>query len=404
MNELLFHSGRVRTFDPAQPFAEAVAVRGDTIVAVGDVGDVRREVSPRAESVDLSGGLLIPGIRDAHVHPVHGGIDLLSCDLSGVTMDAQAYVAAVARYAAERPELPWITGGGWSMTAFPGGTPRADLLDVAVLNRPCYLVNTDRHGAWVNTNALRLAGLDRDVTDPSDGRIERDRDGAPTGTLHEGAARLVGDLTPPLGADDCLAALLIAQRHLHALGITGWQDAIVGEYLGYPDNFEAYRTLDARGDLTASVTGALWWDRTLGTEQIPTLVERRALAESCDRFRATSVKIMVDGVVETQTASMLEPYGGGHHPGSSGTPFIEREALASAVAVLDSAGFQVHLHTIGDRAVRDALDAIGALPDPRRGRHQLAHTKSSIPPTFPGSVLSVWWPTCRCCGRPTNRR
>ena len=247
------------------------------------------------------------------------------------------------------------------MSAFPGGTPTAAMLDPVTGNRPAFIVNRDRHGAWVNTAALQLAGITSATPDPDDGRIERDDQGVPTGMLHEGATRLVAELLPMPDLAHCVRALLRAQQHLHGLGLTGWHDAIIGSYLGvYPDAYDAYRVIDASGELTASVTGAMWWDRHRGLEQIPEFVARRAETLQGKRFRTTAVKIMLDGILENGTAALLSPYLGGHLCGS-GTRFVGADDLREAVAALDAQDFQVHMHAIGDQAVRDALDAVAAL-------------------------------------------
>ena len=194
--------------------------------------------------------------------------------------------------------------------------------------------------------------------------------------------------------DHCVRALLRAQRHLHGLGLTGWHDAIIGSYLGvYPDAYDGYRAIDASGELTASVTGAMWWDRHRGLEQIPEFLVRRAETLQGRRFRTTAVKIMLDGIIENGTAALLSPYLGGHLCGS-GTRFVGAEDLREAVAALDAAGFQVHMHAIGDQAVRDALDAVAALADPPRLRHQVAHPQVVDPYDVPrfgqlGAVANV---------------
>lgn len=390
---LFFTGGRIRTFNEGEPEAAALGVVGGRIAALGDLAAVRDVVGPNACELDLAGGLLAPGLRDGHVHPLWGGLDQLSCDLTSVPADAQAYLDLVAGFADGEPGLPWVAGGGWSMSAFPGGLPTAAMLDPVTRDRPCYLSNRDRHGAWVNSAALRLAGITAATADPPDGRIERDASGEPTGLLHEGATRLVASLMPVPDLPHCVRALLRAQQHLHSLGLTGWHDAIIGEYLGYPDAYDAYRLLDESGELTASVTGALWWDRHRGLEQIPDLVARRADSLQGRRFRATAVKIMVDGIVENGTAALLSPYLGGHLCGS-GLAYVEAGELRAAVAALDAADFQVHLHALGDRAVRNALDAVAALDHPQRLRHQLAHLQVVDPADVPrfgqlGAVANV---------------
>ncbi|MFG2958114.1 amidohydrolase [Streptomyces sp. NPDC048291] len=356
--DLLFTGGPVLT--PEGPAATAVAVTGERITAVGPAGELRELAGPRTEVVDLAGRLLLPGFQDAHVHPVPAGLELAQCDLTGL-LTAEETVAAVRAYAAVHPERPWILGGGWSMEAFEGGTPTKELLDAVVPDRPVYLPNRDHHGAWVNSRALELAGIGRDTPDPADGRIERDASGAPSGTLQEGAMQLVGRLAPPAGPADRLAALLDAQRHLHALGITAWQDALIGDFLGMDDPSSAYLAAARDGSLTARVVGALWWDRERGAEQIPELVEKRA-ALTHGRFRAGTVKLMLDGVAENGTAALLDPYLDpcGCATRNRGKSFIDPGQLPKYVTELDALGFQCHFHALGDRAVRDALDAVEA--------------------------------------------
>ncbi len=346
--------------------AGTVLVEGGRIVAVGDV-----DTPPGARVVDLAGGLLAPGFVDAHVHAVQGGLERTRCDLSAGSTK-EDYLSLVKAYAETHPDLPWILGGGWAMAAFPGGTPSAADLDAVVPDRPVFLPNRDHHGAWVNTRAMELAGITRESPEPPHGRYERDADGHPTGTLHEGAMHVVTRLVPATSAEDYYDGLLAGQAYLHSLGVTGWQDAIVGYYAGMDDPGPTYLEAARRGDLTAHVVGALWWDRDRGDEQVESLVERRA-SYSHGRFRATSVKVMQDGVAENGTAALTAPYLDrcGHGTDNSGHSFVDPLALRRYVARLDAEGFQVHVHAIGDRGVREALDAFVGT-DPAH-RHHIAH-------------------------------
>ncbi|MFG2479001.1 amidohydrolase [Streptomyces fagopyri] len=380
--DLLFTGGPVLT--PEGPTVTAVAVTGDRITAVGAAA--RDLTGPRTEVVDLAGRLLLPGFQDAHLHPVPAGLELAQCDLTGART-AEETVRAVRAYADAHRDREWITGGGWSMEAFEGGTPTKEVLDAVVPDRPVYLPNRDHHGAWANSRALELAGVTRDTPDPADGRFERDASGEPTGMLQEGAMRYVGRLAPPATPADRLAALLHAQRHLHALGVTAWQDALVGSFAGMEDPSDAYLTAARAGSLTARVVGALWWDRERGAEQIPELVERRA-ALSHGRFRATSVKLMLDGVAENGSAALLDPYLDtcGCATANRGTSFIDPSRLPAYVTELDALGFQCHFHALGDRAVRDALDAVEAARKangPSDTRPHLAHLQVVHPDDVP---------------------
>ena len=354
--------------------AGEVLVAGGRIVAVGpDAADGGRV----DEVVDLAGGLLAPGFVDAHVHAVQGGLERTRCDLTEGA-SREDYLRLVREYADAHPDREWVLGGGWAMSAFPGGTPTAADLDRVVPDRPVFLPNRDHHGAWVNTRALEIAGLDRHTPDPVDGRIERAADGSPSGTLHEGAMALVARHAPGTSEDEYYAGLLEGQRYLHSVGVTGWQDAIVGDYAGMDDPGPTYLRAAREGDLSANVVGALWWDRGRGEEQVADLVARRE-QYAHGQFRATSVKIMQDGVAENYTAALAEPYLDrcGHATANRGHSFVEPDALRRYVARLDAEGFQVHVHAIGDRGVREALDAFRGT-DPER-RHHIAHLQLVAP-------------------------
>ncbi|MFP5341786.1 MAG: amidohydrolase [Candidatus Limnocylindria bacterium] len=354
--DLVLRGGRLATMDPARRFVSAMAVRGGRIAALGPDAAMDAAIGPGTRVIELRGRTVTPGFQDAHVHPVHGGLARLRCGLHDAR-GRDALLEVIAGYARSHPDLPWIKGSGWYMADFPGGTPRREDLDAIVPDRPVVLTNRDGHGSWVNSRALELAGISADTPDPDDGRIERDPDGSPTGTLHEGAMALVDDLTPDDTQADLEEALRIGQAYLHSLGITAWQDAIVR-----PETEErAYVALASRGELTARVVGAMWWTWSGGAEQIEAFVERRAVT-SIGRFRATSVKLMMDGVMENRTGALLDPYldADGRPTGGRGLLQIDPEGLATWLPELDRLGFQAHFHAIGDRAVRASLDAVAA--------------------------------------------
>ncbi len=353
--DIVFTGGHVHTVDPGRPRAEAVAVHGERISAVGSADEIAAAIGPTTRVIDLGGRLLLPGFQDAHVHPLSGGMDQMQCDLRE-SEGREAVLATIRAYADAHPDDDWIIGSGWYMGDFPGGTPRREELDSVLPDRPGYFPNRDGHSSWVNSRALELAGITRDTPDPFGGRIERDPDGTPTGSLHEDAAELVERLVPVPGEDEWLAAFEVAQAYLHSLGITAWQDAIVT-----PDDLAVYRRAAETGRMTARVEAALWWERTKGAEQIDELVARSATG-SHGRLRANSVKIALDGVLETFTGAMIDPYldRDGRPTTNRGMNFVDAEPLREHVTRLDAAGLQAHFHAIGDRAVRVALDAIEA--------------------------------------------
>ncbi|MFE2092124.1 amidohydrolase [Streptomyces sp. NPDC059460] len=378
--DLIITGAKVRM--EARRWAEAVAIRDGRITALGPEDEIRSLAGPRTEHIHAPGGLVLPGFQDAHVHTPFGGRNLLRIWLNDL-VGRHAYLDAIAAYAHAHPEETWITGGGWAMEHFPGGTPRKEDLDAICPDRPVFLFNRDVHGAWVNSRALELAGITKDTPDPVDGRIERDPvTGEPTGTLHEGAAYTFNDRVVPLpGQEEWQAAILAGQAHLHSLGVTGWQDAWVT-----PDTQLAYQALAADGRLTGRVVGALWWERHRGLEQIDDLVTRRVAGRAVNSPRAhlgsgffpTSVKIMTDGILENHTGALLEPYcdGCGGAGDNHGLTYVDQETLTAALVQLDALGFQVHQHAIGDRAARNALDAIAAARaanGPGDHRHHIAH-------------------------------
>ncbi|HEY7667936.1 MAG TPA: amidohydrolase [Actinomycetota bacterium] len=383
--DLVFVGGPVYTVDAARSWARAVAVKDGRIVAVGSDEDVRPSVGPHTEVIDLAGRLLLPGFQDSHAHPVASGVEMLRCDLTDA-YSLEDYERIIRTFAEANPDDPWLLGSGWSMDVFPGGRPAKGILDALIPDRPAYLPSRDGHSAWVNSRALELAGITAETPDPPDGRIERDDAGEPQGTLQEGAMAAVSALAPVETAEMRAEGLRVAQRHLNGLGITAWQDAIVDVDLLYR-SYGTYVDAAARGELSARVVGALWWERHRGMEQVEELLELRANGR-VGRFQATSVKIMQDGVVENGTAATMTAYldGHGHPTDNTGISFVEPGFLKEVVTRLDAEGFQVHFHALADRAVREALDAIEAARvanGASDNRHHLAHIQVVHPDDIP---------------------
>jgi predicted amidohydrolase YtcJ len=361
--DLALTGGRIYTVDAKRNWAEAVAIRDDRIVFVGSNEDAKAHIGPETKVVDLEGRLVMPGFQDSHVHPISAGVEANSCDLNAYTT-VDEYVAATRKYADAHPDEPWITGGGWLMSAFgPGALARRELIDAVVPNRPVILWSRDGHTVWVNTKALEVAGITNKTPDPPDGRIDRDpKTGAAVGSLQEGASDLVASKMPPVSDGKREAGLRYAVTYLNSLGITALQDASVDE-----EDLKAYRKLDDAGELTLHVIGSIWWERQQGVEQIEGM-KRLRTEYTKGHVDAGTVKIMQDGVMENYTAAMLEPY---LIPSKSrGIPMVEPEKLKTAVTQLDADGFQVHFHAIGDAAIRQSLDAVEAA---RKANGDLGH-------------------------------
>jgi predicted amidohydrolase YtcJ len=368
----------------ARGWASGIAIKDGRIQQVSnDPTDLKDRIGASTEVMSLPGRVVVPGFQDAHIHAPFAGRNRLSIYLNDLE-GRDDYLTAIAEYVAANPDEPWIVGGGWAMEYFPGGVPDKQDLDAISPDRPVFLFNRDVHGAWVNSKALEIAGITKDTPDPSDGRIERDpKTGEPTGVLHEGAAYSLNDNVVPLPSrDEWEAAILNAQEHLHSLGITGWQDAWVT-----PGTHAAYRSLAESRKLTARVVGALWWDRHQGLEQIPEFLSQRE-SGVVGNFNATTIKIMTDGVLENFTGALLEPYcdGCGGHTDNHGLSYVDTDLLAAAVTELDRIGFQVHMHAIGDRAVRNSLDAVAAARKSNGMsdlRHHIAHIQIVQPEDIP---------------------
>lgn len=372
---------------------QGVAVKAGRIAAVASDDQLRE--AGATEVIELNGGLVMPAFHDAHAHPIAAGIELLECDLTGAENSDEA-IKLIKKFATSHADSEWIRGGGWSLAHFPGGTPTKELLDELeeIGGRPVAILNRDHHGMWVNSEALKRAGIDLNTSDPEDGRIERKESGEPSGVLHEGAMELIQSVIPPLPAQMKDQGLQIAQQEYFKYGIAGWQDAWVGDMPGIGDNFDAYFEAAVDGRLQARVTAALWWDRNRGLEQIPELAEKRERVKKLGLEHlliADTIKVMVDGIPENFTAAISLPYkdqqGCATH--NHGLTFLEPEKLTDTVVALDDAGFNVHFHSLGDRAVTISLDAVEAAIA-RNGhrddrRHHLAHlqiVQSSDVPRF----------------------
>ena len=376
--DFILEKGAVYTVAASQPWAEAVAIAGGKIIYVGDSSGAARLRTPATKVVDLAGKMVLPGFHDSHAHPVTGGIELGQCNLNDLNTKEEIF-AAVQKYAAEHPEKKWVQGGGWALPVFPEANPTKEELDRLVPDRPAYLNAADGHSAWVNSRALEMAGITAKTPDPKGGRIERQaRTGQPSGTLREAAQELVSKLIPETTAEEYLAGLKAALALANRFGITSTQEADADEKI-----LETYAELDRRGSLTARVLASIHVDPDKGLDQIPGLIQTREKYKG-RYLRAEDAKIYVDGVIESHTAALLEPYL--DRPGDRGVPLVEAEALNRLATAIDKAGFQIHIHAIGDRAIRMSLDAIEAAQKengPRDARHHIAHLELIDPSDIP---------------------
>ena len=352
-------------------FAEALAIRDHRIVALGTTKAVLKLAGRRTVRIDAKGGSVLPGLQDAHLHLLSGGRSLRQADLSGATSleDLQARIRA---YAAAHPEQPWIRGRGWVYHTFPGALPTKAQLDAILPDRPAYLRAYDGHTAWVNSKALALAGLTAKTPDPAGGTVVRDAQGEPTGALKEAAQSLMDAVLPqPTEAED-LEALRAAIRAAHRVGLTG-----IGEAGCTPEEFQRFLTLQQRGELRLRTTAALQVDPDTTPDGLEALRAIRRTLKPNPFLRTGPIKMYIDGVVESHTASLLAPYA--DLPHSKGQTQWEPGRFRQRVLELDREGWQIWVHAIGDGGVRlvlDSYEAAAKANGPRDRRHRLEHVET----------------------------
>jgi predicted amidohydrolase YtcJ len=357
----IFINGKVWTGDHAQPTAQAMAISGDKIVAVGTTAEIRALASGETEVIDLKNRRVVPGFQDSHIHFIHGAAskgNQVELDDAETLEEIQR---RVAEYAAANPDASWITGGGWGYAAFPNNTVDKKYLDEVVPDRPVYMTSRDGHMGFGNSKALQLAGITRDTQDPPNGRIIKDQDGEPTGELQESAQRVIRGLIPEQTPDQVYNAFIQAMDEAAAAGLTAMQDAATSlELLPLYEKAEAAGELKIRFSLSPMMVlkegvASDVYDLKKGMDSAAALAKYKELR---DRFsgpliRLVSVKGILDGTIDAKTAAMFEPYVGG----GTGLPFSNQDEINETVALYDKAGFQVLIHAIGDKAINMALNA-----------------------------------------------
>ena len=343
--DLLFRGGAVYTVDAPRSWATAVGVKGSRIIYVGSDSVPGGMIGAGTEVIELGGRMVLPGFQDGHVHLLAGGVELGECTL--FTLESAAAIAdSIRACAAARADASWVRGAGWELTVFPDANPSRVLLDRIVGDRPAIFDAADGHSAWVNSEALELAGITGETPDPPDGRIERDpRTGEPSGTLRESAIFLVSRLLPERTDAELSAGLQRAQRLANEAGITSALEASA------PEGFlRAYAAADLGKRLTVRIIAAV--DAEPDSTGIDGLVLRlRDWREmyTTPRVRPLAAKLYQDGVIESGTAALLTPYRG--RKGDAGEPIYAQPRLDSLAAALDREAWQVHVHAIGDRAI-----------------------------------------------------
>ena len=371
--DMILFNGKVWTGEQPARFVEAVAIKGNRIEATGSLAQVRSLAGTSTRMIDLKGRLVVAGFNDAHTHFLSGSLGLTQVDLNNAASANEA-VQRVAEYARKHPEKKWITGMGWLYSIFEDGRPTKELLDKAVPDRPIFLSAYDGHSAWVNSKALEMAGINSQTNFDGFGSIVKNDKGEPTGMLLEGAQQLVRKLVPRPTREEQLQALRLGMQYAASLGITSIQNAS-----GSPDEFSLYEELLRNQQLTLRASTAFSMGKSTKEEDIAKYATIRDRYVRHPQLRASSVKFLVDGVIESHTAAMLEPYADTNIRGELALP---EDVYSRLVTAADKAGFQVYTHAIGDRGVRVALDAYEAAMranGKRDSRHRVEHVEQCKP-------------------------
>lgn len=370
MSSTLFTGGTIWTGDGD---TDALLVTDGVVTATG-----RAAQRDDAQVVDLSGGFLMPSFGDGHAHPLYGGLEAVGPAVRACG-SVDEIVTAVRRYADAHPDEEWIVGASYDGSLAPNGLFDARWLDAAVPDRPVVLRAWDYHTLWCNSAALQRAGITADTPDPPLGEIPHREDGSVLGTLREwGATDLMMRVMPARDEQVRIAALGTAADYYAARGVTWVQDAWVESA-----DVETYAAAARQDALRMRFNLALYADPRHFDEQVTRFAEQRRLAEAAgnELLTAHTVKFFADGVVENETGALLAPYCSGLHSHSGdnrGMRNWEGDALAEAACRVDELGLQIHIHAIGDAAVRQALDAIDEVVrrnGPRDRRPVIAHAQ-----------------------------
>ncbi|HET6407225.1 MAG TPA: amidohydrolase [Chthoniobacteraceae bacterium] len=368
--------GDIYTVDSVRSWAKAMAVSKGRIVFVGTSNEAEAYRGKDTKIITLEPGqMVMPGIQDSHVHLLDGGMDALKCDLLELKTPEQVIEKLKAHISAH-PEEPWLLAAGWAPPLYPDGNPNKADLDKILPDKPAYLVSQDGHSGWVNSAALKLAGIDKHTPDPPRGRIERDpKTGEPTGTLRELAMNLIEDIVPKPPDAVWEQTLRDVQKKANSLGITSIQDAYI-----IPRTLKIYHALANRGELTVRVQCALYADAGKSDSQVEEFIAFREKYTVGDMLRVSSVKFFADGGMEGHTAALIEAYT--DRPHDHGEVYWPLDRLTTLGGLLDKAGFQLHIHMIGDKAAQVGLDAIAAIRKAngfKDTRPQFAHLELVAP-------------------------
>ncbi|MGE5703308.1 MAG: amidohydrolase [Clostridia bacterium] len=375
--DVVIEDAKVYTVNKEMPWAEAIAIKDGEIVYVGTNNGVKKFKGTQTKVLDLDGKMVMPGMMDSHNHANYYVREMFSLSLFGKS-GLKDYQDALKAYLEKHPDIKFVQGMGWQTPLFPAKGPTKEMLDSIAANIPVALTSEDGHSMWVNSKALELAGITKDTADPKDGLIERDdKTGEPNGTLREGAKDLVTKILPTdytvaqykeaiKGFENKAASMGITEVHIPGLAVDS-------------NAYKAFKELEAANDLHMRYRVSFRGEAADIDKQLPVFLQERAKNQG-SLFQTNSVKLFMDGVVEGGTAWLKESYA--HKHDFTGIPEMEPAVLNKAVVALDKEGFQVHVHSIGDKATSTVLDAFElAMKQNGTGdaRHAITHIQLVSP-------------------------
>jgi predicted amidohydrolase YtcJ len=383
--DLLLINGKVWTGNNNPEFVEAIAISGNKIIKIGSSKALKNIADKHTTIIDLKGKLVTPGINDAHIHFLTGslgltGVNLLECKT------VNEVITTIKKYTEEHPDKKYIVGSGWLYTIFNAGMPnKEDLekLNVVTKDVPVYLDAYDGHSIWVNSKAMEMAGVTKDTKYEGSGSMIIDAFKEPTGAFTEGAKTLVTKLIPTPSTQEKLDALRAGMKYAASLGITSIQNAS-----GNIEEFNLYETLLKNGELTIRSSTAFSTNDKTTEKDIQQFIEVKNRTKGNNMLKGVAIKFLLDGVIESHTAPMLEPYSDAHADGTNSNsdfrfPLTKYQTLLKR---LDKDGFQIYTHAIGDKTVREALNAYElaqTINGTKGKRHRIEHIEQSSPKDIP---------------------
>jgi predicted amidohydrolase YtcJ len=378
--DILITNATVQTVDADGTVAEAIAIADEKIIYVGDAEGAEAYVDDDTKVIDMKGGTVMPGMVDSHMHPaMSAAAYLYEISLHTVTADVDSYLEVIDTFVKENPDLEVYSGAGFMRSVFDTVGPRKEMLDAISPDKPIILTSVDGHSLWANSKALEMAGITKDTQNPEGGVIQHDpKTGEPSGLLQESAKGLVADLQPEYTKQQYKDAILWLQDWFNSVGLTSIFDAMVP--IDNPNYYEAYQELAEDGQLTIRIRGAWFMSPEMGEENYEANIDKAIeISEGFNTpyFQVNAFKFFSDQVIEEETGYLSEPYLN-RDDNWQGIKVWDDEVMADLFTKIDQAGFQIHVHQIGDAAATYTLDALEkavAANGDRDSRHTFAHVQ-----------------------------